>query len=174
MRLSILLLIVNLLLVGCAENAATPEMQRATQPTPTEEPFYAPDFTLTSLEGEPVTLSDLRGRWVLVNFWATYCVPCRDEMPVFEALTQAFPDELEVLAINQRETEAEVAAFQAEYRLTFPLLLNPDDATLLNYQVIGLPQTLIVDPNGEIVWRQFGPVALDTFEAQLRALITAA
>lgn len=160
MRLGAVTLLV--LIVFSAAACGSPVIREPTEtPGATEEPFTAPDFTLTALDDTSYTLSELRGRWVLVNFWATWCEPCKREMPLFQQLAEAHADTLTVLAINQREDAAAVAAFGDEYGLSFPLLLNPDDATVMAYQVIGLPQTLIVNPSGEVVFRQFGPVSAD-------------
>lgn len=151
-------LLIVLLCVGCSA-AGIP----AESVTPTEPPFYAPDFTLTTLDGDTITLSDLRGKWVLINFWATYCVPCVEEMPALQQLAERYTDELVLLAINQREDETLVRTFLQTHDLQLTVLLNPDDATLINYQVIGLPQTLLITPSGEVDYRQFGPIDLATF-----------
>ncbi|MDX1992531.1 MAG: TlpA disulfide reductase family protein [bacterium] len=130
----------------------------------TSAPAYlAPDFTLPSLDGEAVTLSDLRGRWVLVNFWATWCIPCVEEMPALQQLARNYTDTLRVLAINQRESRAEIETFLAQHQLDLTILINPDDATLGAYQVMGLPQTVLITPQGEIDYRHFGPLEFDDF-----------
>lgn len=136
-----------------------------------DEAFYAPDFTLVALDGTPYTLSDLQGDWIILNFWATWCGPCVEEMPVLQAISQNYASTLTLLGINQGESADKVQAFQADHSLSFPLLLNPDHQTLMAYQVISLPQTIVIAPNGEIVWRQFGPLDLDTFAATLDKLI---
>ncbi|MBZ0291068.1 MAG: TlpA family protein disulfide reductase [Anaerolineae bacterium] len=135
----------------------------------TEEPFYAWDFTLQSRAGESYTLSALRGKWVIVNFWATWCGPCREEMPALQAIHDQYGDVM-VLGVNQRETVEVIDDFLADTQITFPVLMNPDDAVLLDYNVVGLPQTLVVNPEGIIVWRQFGPVDLETFSAEIASL----
>ncbi len=160
-RLVILLLVVG---AACAP---------AQTPTPTSDAALAPDFTATALTGETYVLSGLRGRWVILNFWATWCVPCAAEMPALQQIADAYADRLVLLGINLREDAATVAPFVAEHGLRFPILISPDDATLLNYQVVGLPQTLLISPNGEIVYRQFGPVELDAFSRELDAQIRA-
>jgi len=141
-----------------------------TPPTPADDAFPAPDFTLTALDGETFRLSELRGGWVLLNFWATWCPPCVDEMPALQALDDTYGHRLTVLGINQREDASVVRAFAADHAIRFPLLLNPDDATLLAYQVIGLPQTVLVDPAGNIRFRSFGPVGAELDGALREAL----
>jgi thiol-disulfide isomerase/thioredoxin len=133
----------------------------------------APDFSLEALDGETFTLSGLRGKWVLVNFWATWCVPCRAEMPAFQAIYERYGDQLEILAINHSESAEAVAAYRDEMNLSFPLLLNPSDQTLADYKVLGLPITIIVDPDGLLVWQYFGEVDLGEFETTIADLIEA-
>lgn len=118
----------------------------------------APDFSLATLDGGAITLAELRGRWVLVNFWATWCAPCRAEMPYLAELAETQGDTLTVLAVNMREQPAVVAAFVAELGIDLPILLNPDDATLLAYGVRGLPLSILITPNGTVARRILGPV----------------
>lgn len=130
---------------------------QGTPPVATNEREPAPDFRLTTLDGQTVTLSDLQGRWVLINFWATWCSPCREELPYLQTLAATHADQLTILGINMRESETAIEPFVAELGLTFPILLQPDDNTLLNYGVRGLPLTFLIDPEGNLVWRQVGP-----------------
>jgi thiol-disulfide isomerase/thioredoxin len=139
-----------------------------------EAPYYAPDFTATALNGDVYTLSALRGRWVILNFWATWCAPCVAEMPALQMLADEYAGQLVVLGINPRESSEVVATFAAAHDLRFPLLIDPDDATLVDYQVVGLPQSLVISPEGEIVDRQFGPLELDAFRQKIRLLMSAA
>lgn len=127
---------------------------------PAEAPVVgatAPDFTLTNLAGEPVTLSQFRGQPVVINFWATWCVPCRREMP---ALQQAFVEHQEeglvILAVNQREETNLVEPFVDELGLTFEILYDSDGAVNKAYQVTGLPRTVFVDRQGVIKHIQVG------------------
>lgn len=163
-------MLISLLVAGCLPQAN--HIQRVTPlpdevllyatatPQPTEEPFYAWDFNLPTLEGETIALSSLRGEWVIINFWATWCAPCRHEMPVLQAIHTGY-DDVTVLGINQSENRETVQPFIEAMGITFPILMQPDFQTLQNYSVVGLPQTLIVNPQGEVVFRQFGPVTLD-------------
>jgi thiol-disulfide isomerase/thioredoxin len=130
-------------------------------PAENDDPDYAPDFTLSSLNGESVTLSDLRGRYVLVNFWATWCAPCLAEMPALQALADDHNGSLIVLGINQREDPSAIEPFIQRLGVSFPILLDPDDATLINYQVMGLPRSALVDPDGFIIYRAFGEVDIE-------------
>ncbi|MDX2161036.1 MAG: redoxin domain-containing protein [bacterium] len=137
----------------------------ALAPTPTDAPFFAPDFALTAVDGMTYRLSDLRGRTVIVNFWATWCAPCVDEMPALQTLADQHADSLTVLGINMRESDTLVQVFAQAHAIRFPLLLNPDDATVIAYRVVGLPQTVVVAPDGTVIDRTFGPVTVERLTA---------
>jgi peroxiredoxin len=111
----------------------------------------APDFTLQTVEGETITLSDLRGQVVVLNFWATWCPPCRAEMPALQEVYDARrADGLMVLAIDQNEPADLVASFRDELNLTFPLLLDPGYAVSDLYRIGLLPTTFFIDRGGVI------------------------
>lgn len=162
-------LLLLLLVTACSSPSDTIQQVTPLPPTTLTQIPTALDFELATFDGEKIRLSDLRGKWVLVNFWATWCEPCVAELPVFQQIAQRYPDTLVVLAVNMRETTEDIAAFLAEHPLALTILVQPDDATLANYQVVALPQTLILSPQGEIVWRQFGAVELTTFAAEIAA-----
>lgn len=111
----------------------------------------APDFTLQSDDGQTITLSDLRGQVVVLNFWATWCPPCRAEMPALEEVYQARrEDGLVVLAVDQAESQSQVSAFREELALTFPLLLDPGYVVSDEYRIRLLPSTFFIDRAGVI------------------------
>lgn len=114
--------------------------------------FLAPDFTLTSTDGETFTLSALRGRPVILNFWATWCPPCRAEMPAFEQVWQRYKaDGLVILGIDQGESKAVVERFaRQEVGTTFPLLLDQTTEIGAIYGVRALPTTVFIDTEGRI------------------------
>lgn len=163
-----LLLCVALLAAGCAP-AGAPAAPVTVTAVPTPTPQIAHGFRLPTLDGGEVVLDDLRGRWVILNFWATWCGPCRDEMPYLGEVARRYPEQLVVLGINLREPPAAVAAFVEEMGVTFPVLLQPDDATLLWYSTRGLPLTYVVAPDGAVAFRQYGPLAPATFDTWLAA-----
>jgi len=111
----------------------------------------APDFTLTSLDGQEVSLSGLRGRPVLLNFWASWCGPCLMEMPFLQEIYPKWAGGgLVVLAVNLQEDPAKVKEFLANAGLTLPVLLSPDNEVPLAYNIRGIPATFFIDTDGVI------------------------
>ena len=119
----------------------------------------APDFTLRDMDGKAYTLSGLRGNYVLVNFWATWCPPCRKEMPSLEYLYQRYKDRpFRVLAVNQWEDPDHVFSYMGELDVfpEFPILFDPQSAVSADYGVRGLPTSFLIDPDGRIAYRAIG------------------
>ncbi len=113
--------------------------------------FAAPNFALASTMAETFTLANLKGKVVLVNFWATWCPPCRAEMPAIDAAYRANKDAgFVVLAVDQMESAEVVNAFGAKYNLSFPLLLDRDGAINRQYLVSALPTSFFIDRRGVI------------------------
>ena len=115
--------------------------------------FLAPDFSLKTATGETYALSELKGQAVLVNMWATWCPPCRAEMPAIEAMYQEYKDQgLVILAINHtfHDNPLDIAPFTEEYGLTFPILLDETSDTARAYQVRSLPSSYFIDRQGII------------------------
>lgn len=124
----------------------------APPPSP-REGFSAPDFTLDLLGGGEVTLSEMRGRVVMINLWTSWCPPCREEMPAIQKVYDDYQDQgLVVLAVNvtDQDSEAAAAAFVDELDLTFPVPLDRDGAVSSRYQLRGLPSTYFIDREGVI------------------------
>ena len=109
----------------------------------------APDFTLRDIGGGTVSLASYRGGLVLLNFWATWCGPCRDEMPSMENLSRNFGGQgLSLLAINQKESAAQVTSYMKTHGLNFPTPLDSDGRVSAAYRVFGIPVTYLIDGNG--------------------------
>lgn len=117
----------------------------------------APDFTVEMLSGESLRLSDLRGKAVLLNFWATWCPPCRLEMPFIQAVYQEgrYPD-LVVVAMNRNEDAGAVSEFMEQNGYTFPVALDPGLNVAEQYQVYAVPETFLIDPDGVIRVKKIG------------------
>ena len=117
----------------------------------------APDFELKDIDDNIHRLSDYRGKVVLVNFWATWCPPCRFELPSMEQLWQAIQKEgVIMLAINVGEDADTIFTFTSDYSVTFPLLLDRDSSVTKKYPVLGIPTSFILDPQGRIIYRAVG------------------
>lgn len=117
-----------------------------------------PEFTGATPEGGTVSLADLRGRVVLLNFWASWCLECRPEMPAFERLHLDFGVQgFTVLGVNVREGTPAIKRYAEELGLTFPLVLDPNAAITVSYGVIGLPSTFLIGRDGRAVARAIGP-----------------
>jgi thiol-disulfide isomerase/thioredoxin len=134
----------------------------------------APNFTLTNLTGQPVTLSDYNGKVVLVNFWATWCPSCLSEMPDYEQVYQQHggPEgNFVVLGVNLQEDQTLVEDYATGLGVTFPILLDEDGyVTTREYQVTGMPASFIIDRQGVIVYRHLGPLSVETLRAKLAEL----
>jgi cytochrome c biogenesis protein CcmG, thiol:disulfide interchange protein DsbE len=114
--------------------------------------FLAPDFTLQTTTGDTIQLSSLRGQPVIVNFWATWCPPCRAEMPEFEQIWQEYKGQtLMILGVNQGENAATVERFERTLvDITFPILLDTTAEIANQYDVVALPTTFFIDAEGQI------------------------
>ena len=110
----------------------------------------APDFILRSVSGDEVKLSDFTGRPVIINFWATWCYPCRLEMPFFQTRYEQHSPNLVILAVNFDEAPQDVRSFSNEFNLTFDPLLDPGGRVQELYQIRGYPTTYFVDEAGII------------------------
>ncbi|MFD1130606.1 peroxiredoxin family protein [Paenibacillus provencensis] len=113
----------------------------------------APNFELVDTYGEPVNLSDFRGKKVLINFWATWCPPCRAEMPHMQNIYEDYKDEVVILGVNLTTTEAsmeDVGTFIENYGLTFPIILDEQGEVMQTFRVVAYPTTYAVDRDGVI------------------------
>jgi peroxiredoxin len=130
----------------------------------------APDFTLADINGNEVTLSSLRGKPVMVNFWATWCPPCRAEIPEIVKLyneTGAEARPYEVLGVATQSDNATIKAFSQEFNMTFPLLPDAQSRVVSSYHVLPIPTTFFVDSEGIIRHIQTGPVTRELMERWL-------
>lgn len=150
-----IILYILVLLAGAAWlalSAATDDTLVAEGPAP-QAGFVAPDFSLNTASGETYTLSELKGQAVLVNMWATWCPPCRAEMPAMENMYQEYKDQgFVVLAVNNtfQDNPFDIAPFTEEYNLTFPILLDETGDTARAYQVRSLPSSYFINRQGVI------------------------
>ena len=117
----------------------------------------APDFELLDTDGNRHRLSDYRGRPVIINFWATWCPPCREEIPSMNRAWQRLVEEdVAMLAINMGEDEDTIFIFTADYPADFPILLDRSGEVIAEWPVKGLPTTFVVAPDGTLAFRAIG------------------
>ena len=132
----------------------------------------APDFSLETLEGEKVSLSDYRGQIVLLNFWATWCAPCRAEIPAIEAILEARQDQpFVVLGVNYQESSGQVRAFAEELGMTYPILLDETGKVMQTYRAPGLPMSIVLDEQGVIQHRHPGLLTESQLQGYLAELL---
>jgi peroxiredoxin len=136
-------------------------------------PKAAPDFTLPAVDGKQVSLQDYRGKVVFLNFWATWCIPCREEMPALERLHQTYrqSQDFAVISIDYKESAEQVKAFFQKHALTFPALLDQSGSVSRDYLVSGMPTTYLIGRDGMLLARGVG--GRDWTRAEALALIKA-
>jgi peroxiredoxin len=155
------LMAVLLLPLGCEQ---TPSKQ-APQKSILEGPrvgFRAPGFDGLTLNGQALSLVDYRGKVVMINFWATWCIPCRVEMPSMENLYEKYKGKgFEILAVSGGEGQSVVQPFTENLKLSFPIVLDEQFEVHGRYEVSAIPSTFLVDKSGVITHRFFGAVDWD-------------
>lgn len=131
----------------------------------------APDFTLATPDGGELTLSDLKGTPVILNFWATWCPPCRAEIPALEAAWRSFDGAGIILGVDVQESPDAVTAFMQNLDMTYPVVLDPDTRIARLYQVRAYPTTYFIDSRGVIVDIYTGPLNEPLLQTRLTELI---
>ncbi|HUP64871.1 MAG TPA: TlpA disulfide reductase family protein [Thermoanaerobaculia bacterium] len=150
---------------GEPEAAAQAEMRTSTGPLGVGSPM--PEYRATTLAGEPFEMSEMRGKVVLLNIWATWCGPCRYEIPDLIELQNRFAAKgFDVLgvSVDAPETQKEVAPMVAERGINYPILLDPDGAIANLFETSVIPTSALVDRNGRIVWTHIGIVDVNDRE----------
>jgi peroxiredoxin len=170
LALALIIAGVAMLLWMGQQSTSTPA--QASDPAAGQRGNQAPAFTLQSLEGEPVSLDKYAGQVVLINMWATWCPPCKAEMPDLNAFYEAHKDEgVVVLAVNSQEEVATVRAFIEANDFTFPVLLDSHAEVMSRYHVRGLPTTFIIDRDGFVQHIQSGQITGPQLEALVESLL---
>ncbi|HEV2146223.1 MAG TPA: TlpA disulfide reductase family protein, partial [Longimicrobiaceae bacterium] len=144
-----------LLLAGCAEGRrfAAPEVGSP-----------APAYAAAALSGDTVSLDALRGKVVLLNVWATWCHPCREEIPALQELHERHAAQgltLVGVSVDNRSDRAAVEGFAREYGMTYPVWLDPEERVSSTFRTLGVPSTFLIGRDGTILWKHVGPVDAD-------------
>jgi len=135
-------------------------------------PDPAPDFKLTSLDGKPLTLADFQGKVVFLNFWATWCGPCRAEVPDLVALQERYKDHLQIIGLDVDDDDtAEIQKYVKETGIDYPVAMTPDDLRVQYGGIPALPTTFILDTEGRVVQKHVGYTDPELYETEIRALL---
>jgi cytochrome c biogenesis protein CcmG/thiol:disulfide interchange protein DsbE len=147
-------------------------LSRAPATSPTAVGALAPDFSLADLDGNPIHLSELRGRPVVVNFWASWCGPCVEEFPLLrEAAVEHAEDGLAIVGIVYDDRSEAARDFMRRNGATWPAAMDPGQRVAQAYGIIGPPETFFIGRDGTIVARQFGQFSAGSLDEKLAAII---
>jgi peroxiredoxin len=139
---------------------------------PANVSFPAPDLALSDLDGNLIRLNDLQGQVVVLNAWATWCPPCRAEMPDLEAFHQTYQDQgLRLVGINIGERLEQVQDFVQSHQISFPIWLDPDESSLRAFNTISLPSTFVIDQSGQVRLIWSGMTCFDQLESNVTPLL---
>ena len=128
----------------------------------------APEFRLAALDGMTIDLADLRGRPVVLNFWASWCIPCRDEAPLLTSAAERYASRnVAFVGVVYQDGAASAQAFVDRYAIDYPSLLDPNGRTALDYGVYGIPETYFIGSDGTIRAKQIGPLDAASLERQI-------
>jgi thiol-disulfide isomerase/thioredoxin len=117
----------------------------------------APGFSVTDMDGEAYTLASTRGKWVFLHFWASWCGPCKEEMPAIQRMSELFDnDKFEIVLINTAEDEDTIFSFLAEIGMDMNSLMDTDGLVTEKYKPRGLPTTILIDPQGKVQYQAIG------------------
>jgi cytochrome c biogenesis protein CcmG/thiol:disulfide interchange protein DsbE len=135
----------------------------------------APDFTVRDLDGQEVKLSEYRGRPVIVNFWASWCIPCREEFPILKSARDTYAAQgLEILGVTFQDDPESARAYMAKAGAAWPGLVDPDGAVAADYSVNGPPMSFFIDPEGVVRSIAYGPPPSGTIDDRIAAILPGA
>ncbi|HET9907654.1 MAG TPA: redoxin domain-containing protein [Anaerolineales bacterium] len=171
----VVLVILGIVLVAVATFFILRDLppQTSFRTVPVKVNYPSPDLTLKDIQGISHTLADYRGQIVLINLWATWCIPCREEMPALQSFYNKYKDSgFVVIAINDGDAEQEVLEFAQEYDLSFPIWLDPTYlATEQAFKTMNLPSSFVIDREGTVQLRWVGGISRQMLETHVTPLI---
>ena len=134
-------------------------------------PDLAPDFQLTALDGKPLTLAALHGKVVLLNFWATWCGPCRAEIPDLVALQERYKDRLQIIGLNVDDEEADIKQYVQETGINYPVAMTSNEVRIQFGGIPALPTSFVLDTQGRVVQKHVGLWNPAVYETEIRSLL---
>jgi cytochrome c biogenesis protein CcmG/thiol:disulfide interchange protein DsbE len=152
---------VKRLLLACAVAVGCAKGESADAPARVEIGLPAPAYRTVSLTGDSVSLADSRGKVVLLNVWATWCHPCRDEIPELRELQKKYEArglELVGVSVDADGNDEGIKSFMKEFEMTYPIWRDPDERVSTQFLVYGVPATFLIDKQGVLRWRKTGPI----------------
>ena len=173
LKLFSLLLAVSVLLCGCGGKTAAPDTNQPdnASTTPAENPMAVPDFTVYDEDSQPVMLSDFLGKPIVLNFWASWCGPCKQEMPGFQKVYEELGGEVNFVMVDVGEHMDEALAFLKTTDYTFPVYFDVNNSASYAYQVSSIPTTYFIDAEGNLVTYQVGTMEESTLRAAIAQIM---
>lgn len=166
-----LIIVLSLLWIGAANTLYPPDQAATEKP---QVHLKAPSFTLPSWQGKTLSIADAEGKPLVINFWASWCGPCKDEIPVLNSLYQKHHNQFQLYGVNLTDTDTMGAmkAFMRDYEITYPVLLDKKGKVQNMYNVNAFPTTYLINADGTIVKKMKGFAGGDRLKEEIKALIS--
>lgn len=132
----------------------------------------APDFHLETIAGDTVSLDDLRGHVAILNFWASWCLPCRDEHPILVRASETWPDDVVVAGVLYQDSRASALRFMQRLGGDWPSGMDPASRTAIDYGVYGVPETFFLSRDGRVARKHIGPITWQVVESAVDSLLS--